>query len=307
MCARATARGRGLRGVIGIATAVALLARVAVAAPPDPAEPLIEQGVKLRTEGRHAEALDLFTKAHAASPSARTLAQMGLAEGSLRRWIDAEGHLAAALAAHDTPWIENRRNREALEQALSSVRGHIGTVLVVGPAGAEVSVDGKVVGRLPLAGPLRAGEGTTRVRGTALGHQPADVETSPAGGAETTVTLELGPALPPPFSAPIIDDQPPPPSPRSTWKTWTGASLLAVSAAAVVTGGVWLAMDGRGTCEAPTGARCLRVYDTKAQGWIAIAAGGVAGLGGSLLIWKGRQAEANLSAGPAGVDLRGRF
>jgi hypothetical protein len=80
-----------------------------------------------------------FKKVHAEHPSARTLAQMGLAEGSLQRWVDAEGHLTAALAAHGTPWIENRRNREALEQALAAVRGHIGTLLVVGTPGRAAS------------------------------------------------------------------------------------------------------------------------------------------------------------------------
>jgi hypothetical protein len=307
MCARAIDRRRGVQGAIGVATAVALFARVAVAAPPDPAEPLIEQGVKLRIEGKHAEALEIFTKAHAASPSARTLAQIGLAEGSLRRWVDAEAHISAALAEHDTPWIENRRNREALEQALSSVRGHIGTVLVVGPPGAEVSVDGKAAGHLPLPATIRAEEGTVRVRGSALGRKPADVEVAVAGGAETTVTLELGPDVPPPFSVPIIDDEPSPPPSTPAWKTWTGASLLAASAAALVAGGVWLAVDGRGTCDAPSGALCLHVYETKAQGWAAIAAGGAVGIAGGLLLWRGHRADASLTAGPGEIGLRGQF
>jgi hypothetical protein len=278
-----------------------------VAAPSDPAESLIEQGVKLRTEGKYAEALELFTKAHAESPSARTLAQIGLAEGSLRRWLDAETHISAALAAHDTPWIENRRNREALEQALSSVKGHIGTVLIVGPDGAEVSVDRKVVGRLPLAGSLRFAEGAIHVRGTALRHNPADVEATVAGGAETTVTLDLGPALPPPFSAPIIDDEPPPAPRPSAWKTWTGSSMLAVAAASLVAGGVWLAVDGHGTCDAPSGARCLHVYDTKTQGWIAVAVGGVAGVAGGVLLWQGRHGDASVSLAPTGLGVAGHF
>jgi hypothetical protein len=306
MCGRAIDRSSGIRGAIRVATAVALFARVAVAAPPDPAEPLIEQGVKLRTEGKYAEALDVFTKAHAASPSARTLAQIGLAEGSMRRWVDAEAHISAALVAHDTPWIENRRNREALEQALSSVRGHIGTIAIVGPPGAEVSVDGRVIGRLPLPAAIRVGEGPVRVRGSALGRKLADVEAAVAGGAETTVALELGPDVPPPFSAPIIDDEPPPPT-RTTWRTWTGTSLLVASAAALVAGGVWLAVDGRGTCDAPTGARCLHVYDTKTQGWIALGVGAAVGVGGGLLLWEGKRSETRISLAPGLLMFGRRF
>jgi hypothetical protein len=84
-----------------------------------PAEALIEQGVKARISDRPGDALDLFRKAHALSPTARTLAQMGLAECSLRRWLEAETHLTAALAEHDTPWIEIRRIRATLEFVLA--------------------------------------------------------------------------------------------------------------------------------------------------------------------------------------------
>jgi len=289
--------------------AVALLARLAAAAPPpDPADATIEEGVKLRTEGKNAEALELFKKVHAEHPSARTLAQMGLAEGSLNRWVDAEGHLASALAAHDTPWIENRRNREALEQALAAVRGHIGTLLVVGPAGVEVSIEGTVVGRLPLAAPLRVPEGPARVRGTAVGHEPAEVVATVPGGTETTVTLDLGPPVPRPLpSAPIIDEEPPPlPSP-ARWKAWTGVSLLAVSAAALITGGVWLAVDNSGTCDAPAGARCPHLYDTKAQGWIALGVSVAAGVGGGLLLWEGTRSETRISLAPGWLQLARRF
>src|SRR5450432_1161850 len=131
MCARAIDSRAVPRTLLAVAVGIAsvLAVHVAAAAPVDPAEATIEEGVKLRTEGKHVEALELFKKAHAEHPSARTLAQIGLAEGSLRRWVEAEGHLASALAAHDTPWIENRRNREALEQALGAIRGHIGTVI----------------------------------------------------------------------------------------------------------------------------------------------------------------------------------
>ena len=216
-------------------------------------------------------------------------------------------HLASALAAHDSPWIENRRNREALEQALAAIRGLIGTVIVVGPAGAVVSVDGTVVGRLPLAAPVRVPEGSVRVRGTALGHKPAEVDAAVAGGAETTVTLDLGVPIPPPFpAAPIIDDEPPPASP-ARWKAWTGGSLLVASAAALIAGGVGLGIDNNGTCSAPAGARCEHLYDTKAQGWIALGVGVAAGVGGGVLLWQGTRSETRLSLSPGLLQLAGRF
>src|SRR5688572_3024963 len=91
---------------------------VAIAAE-DPTDALLRRGAELRKQERHEEALDLFRKAHALSPSGRTLAQMGLAEFSLKAYVDAETHLAAALNG-DTPWIT--KNRTVLEQALTDVR-----------------------------------------------------------------------------------------------------------------------------------------------------------------------------------------
>jgi hypothetical protein len=304
MCGRTIVN---VRSAVLVAFTLAIVGGAAWAAPPaDPAEALIEQGVKLRVEGKHAEALELFTRAHSLSPSARTLAQIGLAEGSLRRWLDAEGHLVAALDAHDTPWIENRRNREALEQALVSVRRHIGGVTVLGPEGAEVSVDGKVAGRLPLAAPLRLAEGEARIDGTAAGRKPATASVTVVGGETSTVILEL----PPEYKVPILDaDLPAEAVTRSPsrWKTWTGASLLGVSAAALATGIVWLAIDGRPSCDPPAGGTCYWVRDTKTQGWIAIGAGVAAGVGGGLLIWKARAGESHMSVGLGTMTLTGHF
>src|SRR5690348_1479409 len=70
---------------------------------------MIARGLDLRRQGKPAEALEMFQRAHAIAPSARTLGQMGLVEGTLEHWTDAEDHLTAALAASDDPWI--RKNR----------------------------------------------------------------------------------------------------------------------------------------------------------------------------------------------------
>jgi hypothetical protein len=155
---------------------------------------------------------------------------------------------------------------------------------------------------------LRIGEGTVRVHGTDPGHSPVDVETTVVGGAQTTVTLEFGPAIPPALpTAPIIDHESFAASSPSRWKTGTGDSLLAASAAALVAGGVWLAVDGQGTCDAPAGARCQRLYDTKTQGWIGLSVGLAAGVGGGLLLWQGLHAETRVSFAPGGFNLAGRF
>jgi hypothetical protein len=292
----------------------------AVAAPPASADALIEQGIALRQKHQFTEALELFQRAHAAAPSGKTLAQIGLAEGSLKRWVEAETHLAAALDAHDTPWIENSKNREAISQALTLVRSHVGLVSVVGPAGADIAIAGASIGRLPLPGPAHVGEGRVRIEGSGDGRESASVLVLVPGGHELTVHLNL-PLLPvssehrdaapvaPTISAPapaqaaLLDTSPE----ATSWKTWTGGGLLAVSAGLIATGVVWVVMDGHNTCNASPPDRCLRVYDTKTQGLITGAAGVVAGVAGGILVWQGRHSDTRLGLGYGTLTASGTF
>jgi len=289
--------------VLGFFIAAVSLCALPSVAHADQAERLIEQGVALRVQGKLEEALDVFKRAHALAPSARSLAQMGLAEGALHRWVDAEVHLSAALASHDTPWIEVPRNREALEQALATVRSHIGTVKVLGAPGTRVTVDARELGRLPLELPLRLPEGPVHLKATAPGYGTTEVAVSIVGGGEQTVVLPLVPlALPAPPATPVHLDEPAPPA---RWKTWTGLSLLGASAAAIATGAVWVVLDGHSSCPV-TATPCKFVYDTKVQGWLTIGAGVAAGTAGGLLLWSGRHPAA-LAAGPGSLAFLGRF
>jgi hypothetical protein len=294
--------------LISVTLALAAVVTWSTRARADAVDRLIEQGVALRAEGKPEEALDIFAKAHALAPSARTLAQMGLAEGALHRWLPAEDHIAGALAAHDTPWIENPRTRQALEQALVSIRGHVSEVKVVGPAGAQVAADGRPLGQLPLATPVRLAEGPAHITATAPGLLPAATDVAVVGGTHTTVLLQM-PALPTPPTPVAL------PSPRTAddddgghrWRTWAGWSLVVVSGAAIGTGIAWLAINGDPSCSAPAGSVCAHVYDTKAQGWTAVGAGLAAGVAGGLLIWTGRQAATGLAVGSNNMALVGRF
>jgi len=306
MCARTTVRARGAFA-LALCAGTVIAGTALAASQTEQADALIEQGVKLRVEGKPAEALDLFTKAHAIAPSARTLAQIGLAEGSLRQWTEAETHLEAALATHDTPWIENHRNREALEQALASIRGHIGHITVLGPEGADVSVEGRPVGRLPLAAPLRLPEGDARIEGTAPGRKSAIARVTVLGGTESTVALDLPPTIPqaPILPADVPEEASAPGSSR--WMTWTGASLLGLSAAALTTGIVWFAVDGHPACDPPAGGTCYWVRDTKTQGWIAVAGAATLGVAGGILLWKGESSETRLSLGLGTLTASGHF
>lgn len=299
------ATSRRTVGFLGMVLTGLIVLAVPATASADQVERLIEQGVALRVQGKLEPALELFQRAHALAPSARTLAQMGLAEGALHRWIAADDHLTAALASHDTPWIEVARNRDALEQALATVRSHIGTANIVGAAGARVTVDGREVARLPLTSPIRLPEGPVHLKATAPGYGEAEATVTVMGGGEQTVVLSLAPLPTPAAMPPSLHLDEPPPTPR--WKTWTGLSLLGASAVAIATGAVWLVLNGHSSCADTAVGRCEYVYDTKLQGWLTIGAGVAAGAAGGLLLWSAREAPAGVTAGPGSVAFVGHF
>lgn len=119
----------------------------------------ISRGVALRRQGRDAAALEVFQSAWRSSRAPRALAQVALAEQALGRWVAAEAHLVEALAAGRDPWVRSRL--PILQSALAEIRRHVGRLDVVGePSGAEVVIDGAVVGRLPLSSMLRVPTGS---------------------------------------------------------------------------------------------------------------------------------------------------
>lgn len=132
-----------------------LLGVVMLASPSPDLEELLRQGVELRRQQQNEAALELFRQAHALEPSARTLAQIALAEQALGSWLEAERDLLLALSSEDDPWIQH--NRAALEAARETIAGRLGWLVVTSDVrGAELFLDTTRTATLPLAAPLRA-------------------------------------------------------------------------------------------------------------------------------------------------------
>ena len=139
-----------------------------------------------------------------------------MAQKSLRDYVDAEQHLDAALQNASDPWIT--KNREALELARKVIKGELGWVLVTAaPAGAELSVNGALIGTLPLDKPHRVVAGRTVIEIRAEGHvdHRSEHQVPAAAVVEHHVELEKKEeppkALPPPDPAP---DPVPPTAPE---------------------------------------------------------------------------------------------
>ena len=155
---------------------------------------LIEQGVELRRQRRDEAALDKFKEAYrkAKAKRGRALAQVALAEQALGRWLEAEVHLQRALRYARDPWIG--RHKSALRQSLKSIRKNLISVDVrASVTGAEISINGRFVGRHPLDKPVRAVAGTVVIRVAAPGYWPLTRTRELGGGLTAREVFELVP------------------------------------------------------------------------------------------------------------------
>jgi hypothetical protein len=174
-------RGIGVVFVAAVLTAGVRLPRANGAEPADDAEKLIRNGIELRKAHDDASAAREFQKAYDEVHTPRSAGHLGLAEQALGRWEDAERHVSEALHATADDWVA--KNRATLADALGIIQGHLGRVEVIGdPPGADVSINGRPAGKLPLAEavPVSAGE--------------VDVELRASGyvSAQRTLTIVAG-------------------------------------------------------------------------------------------------------------------
>lgn len=143
-------------------------------APRGEAEALIDKGVDLRLEKRDAEALDLFERSHKLRPSPVALAQIGLVEQALGRWIVAEQHLEQALATPKDPWIA--RNKAVLDDSLRAVQQHLAWLQVESNIpGAEVWVNDARIATVPMLRPVRILRATLLISVRAPGYETVEV------------------------------------------------------------------------------------------------------------------------------------
>lgn len=159
------------------------------------AERLETEGVALRSQSRNAEALDRFRRAYALCGGARALGRMGLAEGAMERFVDAEVHLGQALSGTSDPWIESYRRD--LETARSRASARLATLELSGdgPA-AEVVMQGEVLGRWPAQRRFRvvAGAVTFTLRAAGCAATTRSVTVSAESTLRESVTLSCGEA-----------------------------------------------------------------------------------------------------------------
>ena len=156
----------------------------------DDAEKLIRHGIQLRKTHDDESAAREFQKAYDLVHTPRAAGQLGLAEQALGRWEDAERHVGEALRATDDAWVT--KNQTSLAGALGIIQGHLGRIEVTGdPEGAEVSVNGRPAGRLPLADAVAVSAGEVDVDLRAPGYVPAQRTLTIVAGQYQRLVMHL--------------------------------------------------------------------------------------------------------------------
>src|SRR4249920_1256825 len=144
-----------LRRFVMVWICVAILAQSALTrADAAEVEALIAKGNELRRAGTPGPALPYFQKAYELARTPRTTGQLGLAELAAGYPVEAEAHLATALQSPNDSSI--MKYRKMLTDALAIARSQIGELIIDGsPAGAEILIDGRGKGVLPLSSPVK--------------------------------------------------------------------------------------------------------------------------------------------------------
>jgi hypothetical protein len=198
--------------------ALALLGALAAAGPAwaqqDEAETLIKKGLDLRRQGQNLEALPFFQRAYSLFPSSRAGAQLGFVEQAVGLSLEAEKHIAAALADEGDQWV--RRNKTAIVQALSEIRASLGKLIVdTSPASATVAINGVVVPARDLQSPIYVKPGNTllEVRNPGFLTQSRSLLVLAGTTQRQSITLQPGsggPEAPPLAATPGLVPQPRP-------------------------------------------------------------------------------------------------
>jgi len=269
---------RSLPGAPGLAVSCAVLlvapglrAEPRAAAPATSlsrSETLIEQGMDLRQSGQEEAALPLFEEAAALEPeSVRARVHLAATHQALGHWVEADALLTEVLSAPDDPYLE--RHRATLERAAEFVGRHLGSLMLSGqPAGAEVQLDGRTLGVLPLPDAVRVPVGSYQLEVLREGYYPLRRPLVISSGAVLREAVALAP-LPADPGAAVANGEA---SGRDTasagtgggspaWLSWT---LTGLTAGAAITTGVALVVRNQHASEWNS-ADCLQPGRTRGE------------------------------------------
>ncbi len=187
------------------AKSVLLAALLAQASPPSAgaedkakAKLLLHEGLDFTRQGQHAQALEKFQAAYTVYPSPKLWFNIGQVELALDHPVEAAEAFEKFIALVPDAQHEDRKVAKSTVAQLGKKLGRL--QIECEATGAEVAVDGKSVGRVPLPGPLWAPPGSHQVTITHEGSATATETVEMSAGVSALVVIRLVP-IPPPAPA----------------------------------------------------------------------------------------------------------
>jgi hypothetical protein len=197
-----------------------------------------DRGMAASNDQRFAEAVTEFERAYALWPDYRVLYNIGKVRATLGRSAESvaafEGYLEKGGAE-----LSDERKQE-VRDAMAAQLAHVGALDVrVSADGAEVRVDGKLLGRSPLAAPVRLTEGKHTVEAILPGRpsQLREVELPGASKLAIDLAFPTPPVALSPAAAPVVVGNAASPDPRRKWRL-VGFGVAGAGAVAAVAGAI---------------------------------------------------------------------
>jgi tetratricopeptide (TPR) repeat protein len=167
--------------------------------PPEPATDNVQQarerfqrGAELYKEGSFDAAFAEFSRAYEIAPNYRVLFNLGQ--------VELERHDYASAMRFFQRYLEDggaevdAERRAEVEREILALKNRVAELTVTSNVtGVEVSIDGTVVGTLPLSAPVLVSAGVRRIAARRDGYQPIDRTLKVAGGDKPVLELELEP------------------------------------------------------------------------------------------------------------------
>lgn len=164
------------------------------------AQELFQKGRTAIVYNKFLEAYEPLRQAWALKKSYDIAALLGQTELELGKFRDAAEHLAASLESYPPTGKQDARRR--IEELFRKAKQRVAKVSVAADKdGAELLLDGKVIGRSPLGQAIFVEPGLHELEARLEGHETARAELDAKAGAEASVTLAMKASSPAPAKA----------------------------------------------------------------------------------------------------------
>ena len=155
----------------------------------DVAKQHFDQGVALFNDNNFPAALAEFLESYRLNPAAAVLRNIGYTQQRLFRYPEAIETLKRYLAGSPAIAADERANTDQIIAEMQALLAPV--TLSITPAGASVTVDGRVLGRAPFTLPLQLAAGTHTLEIVAAGFTPEHRELGVVAGTPAQLSLAL--------------------------------------------------------------------------------------------------------------------